>query len=100
MRYRFIICSLLTVGLALVPLAATAQTDQTTTAPMATATLNPGATVNPMATASPMGVATATPGTTIYQNGSGGGNSTGWWGLIGLIGLLGLFGGRRNRTIT
>jgi MYXO-CTERM domain-containing protein len=92
--------SMLALGLALLPPAAGAQTtDQTTTAPMATATLNPGATVNPMESSGPMEAATATPGTTVYQQTSSGGGN-GWWGLIGLIGLLGLFGGRRNRTIT
>jgi hypothetical protein len=102
MRYRFTLCSMLALALGLVPLGAAAQaTDQTTTtAPMATATLNPGATENPMTSSNPMEEATATPGTTTVYQTTGENGNTGWWGLIGLIGLLGLLGGRRNRTNT
>jgi MYXO-CTERM domain-containing protein len=89
---RAIFASVLATALGVVPALALAQTDQTTTAPMATATANPvGATVNPMETAAPV--------VNTYPASSGGGNS-GWWGLIGLIGLLGLFGTRRDHTTT
>jgi MYXO-CTERM domain-containing protein len=90
--------AVLALGMALLPQAAPAQTDQTTAGPMSTATINPGPTDQGM------GAATATPGvntnystTNTYGNGGG---STGWWGLVGLIGLLGLFGGRSSRRTT
>jgi MYXO-CTERM domain-containing protein len=94
---------------ALLPPMVSAQTDQTTAGPMATATVNPmaTATVNPLATATvnpvtgetenPMGAQTAAPGVTPYTETNPGNSNTGWWGLVGLIGLLGLFGGRSQR---
>jgi len=96
MKYSLMLPAVLALGLALLPQAAPAQTDQTTAGPMATATVNPGATDQGM------GAATATPGvdnstsTTTTTTSS----NTGWWGLVGLIGLLGLFGGRSNRRTT
>jgi len=105
MKYSLMFSAVLALGLALLPQAAPAQTDQTTAGPMATATVNPGPTdqTNPGATDQGLGTATATPGTdqsmsTTTTNVTGG--NTGWWGLVGLIGLLGLFGGRSSRRTT
>lgn len=98
MKYSLMLSVMLALGLAAMPQAAPAQTDQTTAGPMATATVNPGPTDQGM------GAATATPGvdnstsTTTTTTTSGG--NTGWWGLVGLIGLLGLFGGRSSRRTT
>lgn len=96
MKYSLILPAVLAFGLALLPQAAPAQTDQSTVAPMATATVNPGPTDQGM------GAATAAPGVdnTTSTTTSTTGGSTGWWGLVGLIGLLGLFGGRSNRRTT
>jgi MYXO-CTERM domain-containing protein len=89
----FITSAALALGIVLLPHGALAQTDQTTTAPVATATANPMAT-EPGGTSDSTGSSTTTTTTS-------GGSSTGWWGLLGLIGLLGLFGARRsNTTIT
>jgi hypothetical protein len=95
MRSSFILSAVLALGLGIVPLTVLAQTDQTTTAPMATATINPatGTTENPMVNP------TNGPIVNNYPAGNGNGN-TGWWGLVGLIGLLGLFGGRSRSTTT
>jgi len=87
MKKSFILASILATAMVLGPSAAFAQTDQTTTAPVATDTPAPGATANPMDTTAPEANAAPAPG---------GGN--GLWGLIGLIGLVGLVGARRNRT--
>ena len=98
MKYSLVFSAVLALGLALLPQAAPAQTDQTTAGPMSTATVNPGPTDQGM------GAATASPGfetntSTTTTNATEGGN-TGWWGLVGLIGLLGLFGGRTSRRTT
>ena len=85
MTRSLILASVFAATLGLLPAASLAQTDQTTTAPMATAT------VNPVVTAAPE-TSTSTATTT--------NSNTGWWGLIGLVGLLGLFGTRRDRTTT
>jgi len=97
MKYSLMLSAVLALGLALLPQAAPAQTDQPTAGPMTTATVNPGPTDQGL------GTATATPGTdhtmsTTTANATGG--NTGWWGLVGLIGLLGLFGGRSSRRTT
>ena len=96
MKFSLMFSAVLALGLALLPQAAPAQTDQTTAGPMATATVKPGATDQAM------GTATATPG---YENNTSTTttattSNTGWWGLVGLIGLLGLFGGRSSRGTT
>ncbi|MBV9717984.1 MAG: hypothetical protein JOZ77_01585 [Candidatus Eremiobacteraeota bacterium] len=91
MRKSVLLVSTFVLGLSLAPTAAPAQTDQTTTAPVATVNPATGATVNPMDNP------TAAPVVNNYPAGNGG---NGWWGLIGLIGLLGLFGGRNQRTTT
>lgn len=94
MKKTVILSAMFALGLFLSPHVAFAQaTDQTTTAPMATATVNPGPTDQTM------GGATAAPGVNAYPQTTGNSN-TGWWGLVGLIGLLGLFGGRSRRTTT
>lgn len=103
------LAALISLGLALSPHVALAQTDQNqaTTPPGATATMNPenGVTANPngeattnpygAATTNPLATETAAPGVNTYTP-AGGGGSPGWWGLVGLLGLLGLFGGRRT----
>jgi MYXO-CTERM domain-containing protein len=95
MKYSLMLSAVLALGLAVLPQAALAQTDQTTAGPMATATVNPGATDQGLGTATP-GVENNTSTETTTTNGG----NTGWWGLVGLIGLLGLFGGRSNRRTT
>jgi MYXO-CTERM domain-containing protein len=94
MKYSLMLAAVLALGLALLPQAAPAQSDQTTAGPMSTATVNPGATDQGL------GTATATPGVdnSMSTTNTNGGGGTGWWGLVGLIGLLGLFGGRSRRT--
>jgi uncharacterized protein (TIGR03382 family) len=92
MKRSLIFAPMLVLALGLIPSATLAQTDQPSTAPVATDTAAPGATVNPMDTNAPA--------VNTYSTTSSNSGNTGWWGLIGLIGLLGLFGARRDRTTT
>ncbi|HET6275583.1 MAG TPA: hypothetical protein VFE16_06605 [Candidatus Cybelea sp.] len=100
MKLSFILAAIVSFGVWVAPHTAIAQATDQTSAPMATATVNPDATMNPNADNS-TGAATATPGAETYtQTTTSGGGHTGWWGLIGLVGLLGLFGGRGRGTTT
>jgi hypothetical protein len=97
MKQSFILAALLAFGIGLAPHAAAAQTtDQTTAAPMATATANPEGVTSPAATDT-SGATDQTMGSTATTTTTTGGG--GYWGLLGLVGLLGLMGMRNRTTI-